>query len=127
MKDVKKLAKELADLTNKETLELVAELELLGFKAQEPQKIVEVQAKEVEKEVEKTSFNVMLVDISKETGPKLNTVKLYKNTKTGITLMEAKAAVEGTLPIEIVANVSKEEANQLKAQFEETGAKISIV
>lgn len=127
MKDVKKLAKELADLTNKETLELVAELELLGFKAQEPQKIIEVQAKEVEKEVEKTSFNVMLVDISKETGPKLNTVKLYKNTKTGITLMEAKAAVEGTLPIEIVANVSKEEANQLKAQFEETGAKISIV
>lgn len=126
MADVKRLAKELSELTNKETLDLVTELEKLGFKAPEPQQMIEVK-QEVTKEVEKTSFNVILKSISNETSPKLNTVKLYKNTKTGITLMEAKAAVEGSLPLEVATSVSKEEANQLKAQFEETGATVEIV
>lgn len=57
-------------------------------------------------------------------GAKLNVVKLVKEI-TGLGLKEAKDLVDGA-PKPLKEGVSKEEANQIKAQLEEAGAEIEI-
>ena len=70
---------------------------------------------------EKTSFDVILKSPG---GAKLNVVKLVKEI-TGLGLKEAKDLVDGA-PKPLKEDVSKEEANQIKAQLEEAGAEIEI-
>lgn len=70
---------------------------------------------------EKTSFDVILKSPG---GAKLNVVKLVKEI-TGLGLKEAKDLVDGA-PKPLKEGVSKEEANQIKAQLEEAGAEIEI-
>ncbi|MRI82888.1 MAG: 50S ribosomal protein L7/L12 [Nitratiruptor sp.] len=70
---------------------------------------------------EKTEFDVVLTDA----GPKkINTIKVIRQV-TGLGLKEAKEAAEKT-PTVIKEGVSKEEAEELKKQFEEAGAKVEI-
>ena len=70
---------------------------------------------------EKTEFDVVLTDA----GPKkINTIKVIRQV-TGLGLKEAKEAAENT-PSTIKEGVSKEEAEELKKQFEEAGAKVEI-
>jgi len=70
---------------------------------------------------EKTEFDVVLTDA----GPKkINTIKVIRQV-TGLGLKEAKEAAENT-PTTIKEGVSKEEAEELKKQFEEAGAKVEI-
>jgi large subunit ribosomal protein L7/L12 len=70
---------------------------------------------------EKTEFDVVLTDA----GPKkINTIKVVRQV-TGLGLKEAKEAAENT-PTVIKEGVSKEEAEELKKQFEEAGAKVEI-
>ncbi len=70
---------------------------------------------------EKTEFDVVLTDA----GPKkINTIKVIRQV-TGLGLKEAKEAAEQT-PTVIKEGVSKEEAEELKKQFEEAGAKVEI-
>ncbi len=70
---------------------------------------------------EKTEFDVVLTDA----GPKkINTIKVIRQV-TGLGLKEAKEAAENT-PTVIKEGVSKEEAEELKKQFEEAGAKVEI-
>ena len=75
-------------------------------------------AEEVE---EKTEFDVELTEV----GP--NKVKVIKVVReiTGLGLKEAKAVVDGA-PKVVKEAVSKEEAEALKKQFEEVGAKVTI-
>ncbi len=70
---------------------------------------------------EKTSFNVVL----KEAGDqKIKVIKVVRDA-TGLGLKEAKELVDGA-PKTIKENVSKEEAEELKAKFTEVGAVIDL-
>ena len=70
---------------------------------------------------EKTSFNVVL----KEAGDqKIKLIKVVRDA-TGLGLKEAKELVDGA-PKTVKENVSKEEAEDLKAKFTEVGAVIEL-
>ena len=70
---------------------------------------------------EKTSFNVVL----KEAGDqKIKVIKVVRDV-TGLGLKEAKELVDGA-PKTVKENVSKDEAEELKAKFTEVGAVIEL-
>ena len=70
---------------------------------------------------EKTSFNVVL----KEAGDqKIKVIKVVRDA-TGLGLKEAKELVDGA-PKTVKENVSKEEAEDLKAKFTEVGATVEL-
>lgn len=70
---------------------------------------------------EKTSFNVVLKDAGAN---KIPVIKVVRDA-TGLGLKEAKDLVDGA-PKAIKEGVSKEEAEELKAKFEEAGATIEL-
>ena len=70
---------------------------------------------------EKTSFDVVL----KEAGDqKIKVIKVVRDA-TGLGLKEAKELVDGA-PKTVKEGVSKEEAEELKAKFEEAGATVEL-
>jgi large subunit ribosomal protein L7/L12 len=73
------------------------------------------------KQEEQTEFTVMLVDAGAQ---KINVIKAVKNA-TGLGLTESKALVEGA-PKPVKENISKEEANKLKAELEAAGGKVEL-
>ncbi|MBQ9157018.1 MAG: 50S ribosomal protein L7/L12 [Eubacterium sp.] len=75
-------------------------------------------AEEVE---EKTEFDVELTEVG---GQKVKVIKVVREI-TGLGLKEAKAVVDGA-PKVVKEAVSKEEAEELKKQFEDVGAKVTI-
>ena len=70
---------------------------------------------------EKSSFNVVLKDVG---GNKIQVIKVVRDA-TGLGLKEAKDLVDGA-PKTIKENVSKDEAEELKAKFTEAGAVIEL-
>ena len=70
---------------------------------------------------EKTSFNVVLTDAGDQ---KIKVIKVVRDA-TGLGLKEAKDLVDGA-PKTVKENVSKEEAEDLKAKFTEVGAVIEL-
>lgn len=70
---------------------------------------------------EKTEFTVVLENFGSQ---KINVIKAVKSA-TGLGLTEAKALVEGA-PIPVKENVSKDEAEKLKADLEAAGAKVEL-
>ncbi len=78
------------------------------------------QAGEAQAE-EKTEFDVILKEVGKE---KIKVIKVVREV-TSLGLKEAKAVVDGA-PSEVVKGVSKEEAEKIKAKFEEVGATVEI-
>jgi large subunit ribosomal protein L7/L12 len=70
---------------------------------------------------EKTEFDVVMTDFGAEK------IKVIKEVRaiTGLGLAEAKALVEG-IPAKIKEGVNKEEAEKIKKQVEDAGAKIEI-
>ena len=124
MADVKVLAEELVNLTVKEVNELAAILkEEYGIEpaaaavavAAAPAAAGEAAA------AEKTSFDVILKAAGQA---KLQVVKAVKEI-TGLGLKEAKDIVDGA-PKAVKEGVSKEEAEAIKKQLEEAGAKVTI-
>ncbi|MBQ0109771.1 MAG: 50S ribosomal protein L7/L12 [Clostridiales bacterium] len=73
-------------------------------------------------EEEKTEFDVELTSFDE--AAKLKVIKAVKEI-TGLGLGEAKEIVVGA-PKMVKTGVSKEEADSLKAQLEEAGAKVTI-
>ena len=70
---------------------------------------------------EKSAFNVVL----KEAGAnKIQVIKVVRDA-TGLGLKEAKDLVDGA-PKTVKENVAKEEAEELKAKFEEAGATVEL-
>ena len=101
MADIKKLAEELVNLTVKDVNELATILkDEYGI---EPE------------------FTVILKSAG---ASKLNVVKAVK-TLTGLGLKEAKELVDAA-PKEVKENVSKDEAEALKAALEEAGAEVEL-
>ena len=70
---------------------------------------------------EKSAFNVVLADAGDQ---KIKVIKVVRDA-TGLGLKEAKDLVDGA-PKTIKENVAKEEAEELKAKFEEVGAVIEL-
>ena len=70
---------------------------------------------------EKTEFDVVLTDVGAE---KIKVIKVVREL-TSLGLKEAKEAVESA-PKAIKEGVSKEDAEKIKKQFEEVGAKVEI-
>ena len=70
---------------------------------------------------EKTEFDVVLESFGDN---KIAVIKVVR-TATGLGLKEAKEAVEGA-PTPLKEGVSKEDAEKLKGELEEAGAKVTI-
>jgi len=74
------------------------------------------------KPAEKTEFTVQLDGF--DAAKKINVIKVVREI-TGLGLKEAKDLVEGA-PKPVKENVSKEEAEKIKKQLEDGGAKVSL-
>ena len=70
---------------------------------------------------EKSSFNVVLSDAGAN---KIQVIKVVRDA-TGLGLKEAKELVDGA-PKTVKENVSKDEAEELKAKFSEAGAVVEL-
>ena len=70
---------------------------------------------------EKTEFDVESTEVG---GQKVKVIKVVREI-TGLGLKEAKAVVDGA-PKAIKEAVSKEEAEDIKKQLEEVGAKVTV-
>ena len=107
-----------------ELSELVKELEeIFGVTAAAPVGAVAAApaAGGAEAAEEKTEFSVILTDAGAK---KIQTIKVVRAiTKLG--LKEARELVD-TAPKPVVENVSKEEADSVKAQIEEAGGAVEI-
>jgi large subunit ribosomal protein L7/L12 len=71
---------------------------------------------------EKTEFTVQLDGF--DAAKKINVIKVVREL-TGLGLKEAKELVEGS-PKPVKENVSKEDAEKMKKQLEDGGAKVSL-
>ena len=122
MAELKQIAETLVNLTVKEVNELAAILK--DDHGIEPAAAAPVMmaggggAAPVE---EKTAFDVILLASGDN---KLAVVKMVKDL-TGLGLKEAKDAVDKA-PSPLKTGVTKDEANALKTQLEEAGAKVEI-
>ncbi|WP_343701745.1 50S ribosomal protein L7/L12 [Chitinophaga sp.] len=123
MADVKALAEQLVGLTVKEVQELADVLK--NEYGIEPAAAAVVVAADggggAAAAEEKTAFNVILKSAG---ASKLNVVKVVKDL-TGLGLKEAKELVDGA-PKAVKENVSKAEAEDLKAKLTEAGAEVEI-
>ena len=125
MADLKKLAEELVNLTVKDVKEL-ADILKEEYGIEPAAAAVAVAAPAAggaagAAEAEQTEFDVILKSAG---AAKLAVVKLVKEL-TGLGLKEAKELVDKA-PAPLKEKVSKEEAEQLKAQLEEAGAEVEL-
>jgi large subunit ribosomal protein L7/L12 len=121
MADIAKLLEEIDSLTVIELSELVKGIEeKYGVSAQAVAAPV-AGAAGVAAAEEKTSFNVVL----KEAGAnKIAVIKVVRDV-TGLGLKEAKDLVDGA-PKTVKEGASKEDAEAMKAKFEEAGAVVEL-
>jgi len=121
MADVKAIAEQLVNLTVKEVQELSTILkDEYGIEPAAAAVVVSGGGGGAAAE-EKSTFDVILVDAG---AAKLGVVKVVKDL-TGLGLKESKDLVDGA-PKPVKEGVSKEEAEALKKQLEEAGAKVEV-
>jgi large subunit ribosomal protein L7/L12 len=124
MADLKAFAEQLVNLTVKDVNELAKILkEEYGIEPAAAAVAVAgpVAAAEGAKAEEKSTFTVFM---NHPGGAKLQIVKLVKDI-TNLGLKEAKELVDKA-PVAIKENVSKEEAESIKAQLAEAGADVEL-
>ncbi|MDQ7824384.1 MAG: 50S ribosomal protein L7/L12 [Candidatus Eremiobacteraeota bacterium] len=123
--DKKELVEVISGLTLMEAADLVKELEeKLGIKASAPMAMMAAMpaagaAAEVKEE--KTAFDLELTEVGSN---KIQVIKVVREV-TSLGLKEAKDLVEGA-PKVVKDGITKEEAEKIKAKFEEVGAKVVI-
>ncbi len=126
MADLAKIVEDLSALTVLEAAELSKLLEeKWGVSAAAPVAVAAVAgaaAAPAEAAEEQTEFTVVLVDGGDK---KINVIKEVRGVRTDLGLKEAKDLVEGA-PQNVVENVSKQAAEELKKKLEEAGAKVQI-
>jgi large subunit ribosomal protein L7/L12 len=125
MADLAKIVEELSALTVLEAAELSKLLEdKWGVSAAAPVAVAVAggAAAPAEAAEEQTEFTVVLIDGGDK---KINVIKEVRGVRTDLGLKEAKDLVEGA-PQNVVENVSKQVAEELKKKLEEAGAKIQI-
>ncbi|RZJ16424.1 MAG: 50S ribosomal protein L7/L12 [Brevundimonas sp.] len=125
MADLAKIVEDLSALTVLEAAELSKLLEeKWGVSAAAPVAVAAAAgaAAPAEAAEEQTEFTVVLVDGGDK---KINVIKEVRGVRTDLGLKEAKDLVEGA-PQNVVENVSKQAAEELKKKLEEAGAKVQI-
>jgi large subunit ribosomal protein L7/L12 len=125
MADIKKedVIEFIAGMTVLELSEFVKELEdKFGVTAAAPVAMAAAPAaQETGEAAEKTEFDVVLTEIGDQKIQVIKTVRAI----TGLGLKEAKALVDG-VPGAVKEGVPKDEAEGIKTQLEEVGAKVEI-
>jgi large subunit ribosomal protein L7/L12 len=122
MSKIEKLVEDLSALTVLEAADLAKLLEeKWGVSAAAPVAAAAAAPVAAAAAIEKTEFTVMLMAAGDK---KINVIKEIRQI-TGLGLKEAKDLVEGA-PKEVKADVSKDEANKLKKQLEDAGAKVEL-
>ena len=113
----------IANMTVLDLSDFVKELEeKFGVSAAAPIAMAAAPSAQAAEEVEeKTEFDVILTEIGDK---KIQVIKAVRAI-TGLGLKEAKAVVDGA-PEVVKEGVPKEEAESLKTQLEEAGAKVEI-
>ena len=122
--DLEKIAEDLSNLTVIEASDLSKLLEeKWGVSAAAPVAVAAAApgAEAGEAVEEKDSFNVILAAFGDK---KINVIKEIRGI-TGLGLKEAKDLVEAA-PSQVKEEVSKDEAEQIKAKLEEAGATIEL-
>ena len=110
------------NLTIAEVTELVKAMEeKFGVSAAAPVAVAAV-AGPAEPQAVQTEFDVILTDVGSE---KIKVIKAVREIVSGLGLKEAKEFVESA-PKTLKEGASKEEAEKIKAQFAEIGAKVEI-
>ena len=126
MADLSKIVDDLSALTVLEAAELAKLLEeKWGVSAAAPVAMAAAgggAAAPAEAAEEQTEFTVVLTDGGDK---KINVIKEVRGARPDLGLKEAKDLVEGA-PQNVVENVSKQAAEELKKKLEEAGAKVSI-
>ena len=119
---VEKLLEEIKTLTVVELAELVKAIEEeFGVSAVAAAAPAAGAGAGADAAAEKTSFNVVLVSAGDQ---KIKVITAVKNA-LGLGLKEAKDLVDGA-PKTLKENVSKEEAEELKAKLTEVGATVEL-
>jgi large subunit ribosomal protein L7/L12 len=123
MSKIEKLVDDLSGLTVIEAAELAKLLEeKWGVSAAAPVAAAAAPAAAAAAPaIEKTEFTIMLMAAGDK---KINVIKEIRAI-TGLGLKEAKDLVEGA-PKEVKADVNKDEANKIKKQLEDAGAKVEL-
>jgi large subunit ribosomal protein L7/L12 len=126
MTDLSKIVEDLSKLTVLEAAELSKLLEeKWGVSAAAPVAMAMPAgggAAPAEAAEEQTEFTVVLVDGGDK---KINVIKEVRGVRSDLGLKEAKDLVEAA-PTNVVENVSKQTADEIKKKLEEAGAKIEI-
>ena len=126
MADLSKIVDDLSALTVLEAAELSKLLEeKWGVSAAAPVAMAAAgggAAAPAEAAEEQTEFTVVLTDGGDK---KINVIKEVRGARPDLGLKEAKDLVEGA-PQNVVENVSKQAAEELKKKLEEAGAKVTI-
>lgn len=127
MADLAKIVEDLSALTVLEAAELSKLLEeKWGVSAAAPVAMAAAPAAgggaPAEAAEEQTEFTVVLIDGGDK---KINVIKEVRGVRSDLGLKEAKDLVEAA-PTNVVENVSKQTADEIKKKLEEAGAKIEI-
>jgi len=118
--DIEKIVADLKESTVMELNDLVSAIEEeFGVTAAAP--VAAAGAAGGAAEEEQTEFTVELTDAG---SAKIKVIKAVREA-TGLGLKDAKALVDGA-PAAIKENVSKEEAEELKAKIEEAGGSVEV-
>lgn len=122
MADLNAILDSIKELKLLEVAELVKMMEEeFGVSAAAPVMVAGAAEGGVAAADEKTEFDVVLAEVG---ASKMNVIKVVKNL-TGLGLKEAKALVDGA-PGTIKEAVPTEEAQKMKAELEEAGAKVEL-
>lgn len=122
MADLNAILDSIKELKLLEVAELVKMMEEeFGVSAAAPVMVAGAAEGGVAAAEEKTEFDVVLAEVG---ASKMNVIKVVK-ALTGLGLKEAKAVVDGA-PGTIKEAVPAEEAQKMKAELEEAGAKIEL-
>ncbi|WP_032112445.1 50S ribosomal protein L7/L12 [Candidatus Paracaedibacter symbiosus] len=117
-----KIVEELSKLSVLEAAELSKKLEEhWGVSAAAPVAVAAVAGMAAEAAEVKSEFDVVLTDAGAN---KINAIKVVREI-TGLGLKEAKDLVEAA-PKAVKQGVSKDEAEKLKKQIEDAGAKVEL-
>ena len=125
MSKLEKIVEELSALTVLEAAELSKLLEdKWGVSAAAPVAVAAVggAAAPAEAAEEQTEFTVVLTAGGDK---KINVIKEVRGVRPDLGLKEAKDLVEGA-PQNVVENVSKQQAEEIKKKLEEAGATVQI-
>ena len=122
MADLNAILDSIKELKLLEVAELVKMMEEeFGVSAAAPVMVAAAGGEGAAAADEKTEFDVVLADAG---ASKLNVIKVVRAI-TGLGLKEAKELVDGA-PGTIKEAVAKEEAEKMKAELEEAGAKVEL-